>query len=65
MSNLERLPVRAVAHVLKSKGHQKPVIEFWKLQGPLKMLRHPLGLLRERSSKRFYCLYLGDDEDNH
>ena len=28
MSNLERLPVRTVANVLKSNGHQSPVIEL-------------------------------------
>jgi prolyl-tRNA editing enzyme YbaK/EbsC (Cys-tRNA(Pro) deacylase) len=28
MSNLERLPVRTVAEILKSKGHQHPVIEL-------------------------------------
>ena len=28
MSNLERLPVRTVANILKSNGHQSPVIEL-------------------------------------
>ena len=28
MPNLERLPVRTVANVLKSNGHQSPVIEL-------------------------------------
>ena len=28
MSNLKRIPVRTVANVLKSKGHQSPVIEL-------------------------------------
>ena len=31
MSNLERLPVRTVANVLKSKGYQSPVIELSKI----------------------------------
>ena len=58
MSNLERLPVRAVAHVLKSKGHQKPVIEFLETARSAKDAAASLGVAAGAIIKTLYIAYI-------